>query len=590
MTTGNNNKGIYGGHRIILVIVLCLFGLCLVQSKRAPKKKARAKTNERVYLVHADVLHYDQYGRNPNAQILNGNVAFRHKGARLTCDSAYFYQESNSFKAFGHVKMLQGDTLSLLSDYAFYDGDNQMAEARNNVVLTHRGTKLYTDSLNYDRLYGIGYFFEGGRMVDKNNVLVSDWGEYDTETREAIFNYDVSLKNKKFLLNTDTLYYDTKTSLAHVVGPSRITSGESVINTTDGFYDTNKEVARLYGRATLTNKGKELTGDSLFYDEKAGVSRGYDNVVYKDIENKNELDCNYFWYDDKRGMAFATDSAVMKDYSRKDTLFVHSDTIRMFTYAMDTDSVYRTLHCYNKVRAFRTDVQAVCDSLVYNSKDSCMTMYKDPITWNAGRQLLGEVIKVYMKDSTLDKAHVINQALSAELLYDGKHYNQVASREMFAYFDKGELSGTEAVGNVMVVFYPMDDKDSTLTGLVYMETDTMRMYMKNRQLQRIWTPKSNGTMFPMTQIPPSRYKLPNFAWFDYIRPVNKDDIFNWRGKKDGTELRTIKRHTAPLQQISGGSVKTVSMSGGERTDTTGGNAGDVPEEPAIEDKTKDNSR
>lgn len=590
MTIRNKNKGIYDGHRIILVIVLCLFGLCLVQSKMAPAKKKRAKTNERVYLVHADVLHYDQYGRNPNAQILNGNVAFRHKGARLTCDSAYFYQESNSFKAFGHVKMLQGDTLSLFSDYAFYDGDNQMAEARNNVVLTHRGTKLYTDSLNYDRLYGIGYFFEGGRMVDRNNVLVSDWGEYDTETREAVFNYDVSLKNKKFLLNTDTLYYDTKTSLAHVVGPSRITSGESVINTVDGFYDTNKEVARLYGRATLTNKGKELTGDSLFYDEKEGVSRGYMNVVYKDVENKNELNCDYFWYNEKSGMALATDSAVMKDYSQKDTLFVHSDTIRMYTYNIDTDSVYRTLHCYYKVRAFRNDVQAVCDSLVYNSKDSCMTMYKDPITWNAERQLLGEIIKVYMKDSTIDRAHVINQALSAELLYDGKHYNQVTSREMFAYFDKGELSRTEAQGNVMVVFYPVDDKDSTLMGLVYLETDTLRMYMKDRQLQRIWTPKNSGTMYPMTQIPPSRYKLPDFVWFDYIRPVDKDDIFKWRGKKDGTELRTVVRHAAPLQQISGGLVKTVSVSveGNDKDDSDGINT--AVKETGSEYELKENSR
>lgn len=590
MTIRNKNKGIYDGHRIILVIVLCLFGLCLVQSKMAPAKKKRAKTNERVYLVHADVLHYDQYGRNPNAQILNGNVAFRHKGARLTCDSAYFYQESNSFKAFGHVKMLQGDTLSLFSDYAFYDGDNQMAEARNNVVLTHRGTKLYTDSLNYDRLYGIGYFFEGGRMVDRNNVLVSDWGEYDTETREAVFNYDVSLKNKKFLLNTDTLYYDTKTSLAHVVGPSRITSGESVINTVDGFYDTNKEVARLYGRATLTNKGKELTGDSLFYDEKEGVSRGYMNVVYKDVENKNELNCDYFWYNEKSGMALATDSAVMKDYSQKDTLFVHSDTIRMYTYNIDTDSVYRTLHCYYKVRAFRNDVQAVCDSLVYNSKDSCMTMYKDPITWNAERQLLGEIIKVYMKDSTIDRAHVINQALSAELLYDGKHYNQVTSREMFAYFDKGELSRTEAQGNVMVVFYPVDDKDSTLMGLVYLETDTLRMYMKDRQLQRIWTPKNSGTMYPMTQIPPSRYKLPDFVWFDYIRPVDKDDIFKWRGKKDGTELRTVVRHAAPLQQISGGQVKTVSVSveGNDKDDSDGINT--AVKETGSEYELKENSR
>ena len=76
----------------------------------APRKRQRHKTDERVYLQHADMLRFDEYGANPGAQILNGHVAFLHKGARMTCDSAYFYQETNSFKAFGHVHMRQGDT------------------------------------------------------------------------------------------------------------------------------------------------------------------------------------------------------------------------------------------------------------------------------------------------------------------------------------------------------------------------------------------------------------------------------------------------------------------------------------------------
>lgn len=386
------------------MVILCLFGLSMVQSRQAPKKKRRAKTDERVYLIHADQLRFNQFSSNPEAQILNGNVAFRHKGAKLYCDSAYFYQASNSFRAFGHVKMYQGDTLSLFSDYAYYDGNNQMAEARHNVILTHRKTKLYTDSLNYDRLYGIGYFFEGGKMIDKQNVLVSDWGEYDTETRQAVFNYNVNLKNPKFVLTTDTLHYDTRTSLAHIVGPSEITSGQSIIHTSQGYYDTNKERARLYGRSTLTNNGKTLTADSLFHNDKTKISQGFNNVVYNDTVNKNQMTSNYFWYNDDTGFAFATDSAVLKEYSQGDTLFVHSDTMKVYTFNINTDSVYRKAHCYNKVRAYRTDIQAVCDSLVYNTKDSCLTMYKDPITWNANRQLLGEVIEVYMKDSTIDRA------------------------------------------------------------------------------------------------------------------------------------------------------------------------------------------
>lgn len=557
MNTINKISRYLSGHRIQLAVVLCLFGLCVAQSRKVAKGRHRPKTDERVYLKHADMLRFNQYGEHAGAQILNGNVAFLHKGALLTCDSAYFYQESNSFKAFGHVKMRQGDTLSLTSDYAFYDGDNQMAEARHNVLLRHRGTKLYTDSLNYDRLYNIGYFFEGGKMVDRNNVLVSDWGEYDTETRKAVFNYNVNLRNPKFTLTTDTLHYDTRTSLANIVGPSVIRSKESVIHTSDGYYNTNTGRARLYGRSTMSNKGKEITGDSLFYDEKRGISQGYRNVIYKDTQKKNELHCNYLWYNEKNGFAFATENPVMMEYSQKDTLFVHSDTIKVITYHLNTDSVYRTAHCYNKVRAFRNDVQAVCDSLVYNTKDSCMTMYRDPIAWSGDRQLLGEEIQVFMKDSTIDRAHIINQALTAELMPDKEHYQQLSSKEMFAYFTKGQITQTEAIGNVRSIYYPVDDKDSTLMGLVYIETDTMKMFMRDRQLQKIWTSKTDGTWYPMTQIPPERYKLDGFTWFDYIRPINKDDIYEWRGKKDGSQLKNITRHAAPLQHIEGGELKSV---------------------------------
>ena len=557
MNTINKISRYLSGHRIQLAVVLCLFGLCVAQSRKVAKGRHRPKTDERVYLKHADMLRFNQYGEHAGAQILNGNVAFLHKGALLTCDSAYFYQETNSFKAFGHVKMRQGDTLSLTSDYAFYDGDNQMAEARHNVLLRHRGTKLYTDSLNYDRLYNIGYFFEGGKMVDRNNVLVSDWGEYDTETRKAVFNYNVNLRNPKFTLTTDTLHYDTRTSLANIVGPSVIRSKESVIHTSDGYYNTNTGRARLYGRSTMSNKGKEITGDSLFYDEKRGISQGYRNVIYKDTQKKNELHCNYLWYNEKNGFAFATENPVMMEYSQKDTLFVHSDTIKVITYHLNTDSVYRTAHCYNKVRAFRNDVQAVCDSLVYNTKDSCMTMYRDPIAWSGDRQLLGEEIQVFMKDSTIDRAHIINQALTAELMPDKDHYQQLSSKEMFAYFTKGQITQTEAIGNVRSIYYPVDDKDSTLMGLVYIETDTMKMFMRDRQLQKIWTSKTDGTWYPMTQIPPERYKLDGFTWFDYIRPINKDDIYEWRGKKDGTQLKNITRHAAPLQHIEGGELKSV---------------------------------
>ena len=538
------------GHRIFFILILCLFGFCLVQAMQAPRKKHKKRPEgERVYLLHADELRYDMFGRNPDAQIVKGKVSFMHQGGHLTCDSAYFYQGTNSVKAFGHVHYRQGDTLSLTCEKAEYDGMIQMMHARRNVVLHHRRQTLKTDSLDFDRLYNMANFFDGGTLIDGKDRLVSDWGEYHTETREAKFVFNVKLRSGKDVVTTDTLYYDVPTSTAHMVGPSKIVSGSSVVHTADGYYDTKTDKAKLFGRSTLVDKDKSITGDSLYY-VKNGESTGYGNVVYVDKKNKNTLTCNYLRYNEKTGMGFATKRPVAIDYSQKDTLWMHSDTMRIYTFNINTDSVYRKVHAYPHVRAFRNDMQAICDSLVFNSKDSCMTMYKDPVIWNANRQMLGEEIRAYMADSTIRFAHVIGQALSIEQMPDSVHYNQITSSEMKSYFEKGEMKMTEAIGNVQTVYYMTNDKDSSLVGLNYLETDTMRMYLgAARKLDKIWTNKFTSTMYPITQVPPAKYKLPNFAWFEDLRPTDKNDIFVWRGKSSGTELKSIKRHEAPLQSL-----------------------------------------
>ena len=57
-----------------------------------------------------------------DAEVLTGNVIFYHEGAYMYCDSAYLYQQNNSFEAFSNVTMEQGDTIFVYGDYLFYDG------------------------------------------------------------------------------------------------------------------------------------------------------------------------------------------------------------------------------------------------------------------------------------------------------------------------------------------------------------------------------------------------------------------------------------------------------------------------------------
>lgn len=530
----------------MLLCVLCLvacaaFSLSPSYSRAAASQPPR-NDPKRVYLVHADELRYDRF-RNNDAQVLTGSVQFEHEGARLYCDSANFFESTNSFEAWGHVRMVQGDTLSLTSDQGYYDGNQQMMEARDNVVLKHRTTTLYTNELYYDRIWSQGYFQNRGHLEDNNTVLFSDWGEYHTDTKMAVFFYDVTMLGDNFRLMTDSLYYDTQVKRAHIIGPSNIISGNSHIYSEKGYYNTVTDEAELLDRSTLDNQGRRLVGDSLWHNGKTGVSEAFVNVIFTDSVNKTILKCEYGHYEDSVGYAMCTDNALAIDYSQRDSLFVHGDTIKVFTFNIETDSVYRVMHVYNKVRAYRVDIQAVCDSLVYNSQDSCMTMYKDPITWNMDHQLVGDEIRVYMKDSVIDHAHVVENAFSIENLLKEKCFNQVSSKEMFAFFTDGQMRRAEAKDNVITIYYPEDKADSSFVGLVYMETSELRMFMnEERKLSRIWAPKSDGTMYPMSQIPPEKRYLEGFAWYDYVRPVSKDDIFNWRGKR-----REEHEETAALQ-------------------------------------------
>lgn len=534
-----------GRHRILVVSVLCLFGFCLLAQVRPAKKGEQKPAKSKVYLLHSDVLKKSPLNPDPDAQILIGNVAFRHDSVYMYCDSACFYEKTNSLEAFDNVKMVQGDTLFLYGDYLFYDGNTQIAQVRYNVRMENKNTTLLTDSLNYDRIYNLGYYFDGGTLMDEENVLTSEWGEYSPATKISVFNYDVKLVNPKFTLTSDTLRYSTATKIANILGPSDIVSDANHIYSELGFYNTQIGQAELLDRSVLTNEGKRLIGDSLFYDRVKGYGEAFDNVIMTDTVNKNMLTGDYCYYNELTKYAFATKKAVVVDYSQGDSLFMHADTLQMYTYYLNTDSMFRETRAYHKVRMYCADVQGVCDSLVFSSKDSCLTMYYDPILWNNNQQLLGEKIMIYMNDSTIDWAHIQNQALSVEQL-DSTSYNQVTGKEMKAWFQGGEMRKVDVIGSVRLVYYPMES-DSTLIGMNVSETSLLNMFLENRKMKKmIMSPKSNGTLYPMLQRPPEKMKLDNFVWFDYIRPLDKEDIFEWRGKKAGQELKKSNRSAVPL--------------------------------------------
>ena len=484
-----------------------------VMTDTVPPKKTK------VYLIHSNTLSFDKAVK-PDAQILNGDVCFRHDSSYMYCDSAYFFEQTNSLEAFSNVRMEQGDTLFVYGDYLFYDGNTQVAYLRENVRMENGQVTLFTDSLNYERIPNIGYYFEGGLIVDSLNQLSSFYGQYSPETKLAVFNDSVQVENPDFTLYSDTLHYDTESKVATILGPSVIVSDSGTIHTSRGWYDTVNNTSLLLDQSQVESGEKILIGDSIFYNRDTGMGEVYGNMSLIDTAQHVTLQGEYGYYNEQTGYAFATDSARFLEYSQGDTLFLHADTLQMVT----VDSVYREIKAYYGVRFYRIDMQGVCDSMQFNTRDSVLYMYTEPVLWNEQYQLYGDTIAIYMNDSTIEYAHVIQFAFAAQHV-DSSYYNQLKGNDLKAYFEGQAVHQIDVAGNAESIFYPLE-KDGAKVGMNETKSGFLTIWVKDNKLDKlkIW-PSPVGSMTPIPDLKPDQKMLKDFYWFDYLRPKNKDDIY-----------------------------------------------------------------
>lgn len=161
--------------------------------------------------------------------MLIDSVRLRHDSTYTHRNSALIFRKINSVEASSSVYMEQGDTLFIYDDCLYYDGMMQIVQLRENVKVTNRNTTLLTGSLNYDRLYDLGYHFKGEILMDEGNVLIFDWGEYSPAIKQPIFSHGVKLMNSRFVLTSDTLRYNTENKTAAVLGSSNIVSDNNYI-------------------------------------------------------------------------------------------------------------------------------------------------------------------------------------------------------------------------------------------------------------------------------------------------------------------------------------------------------------------------
>ena len=510
-------------HRAPFLVVLCFLVICAfaeTPSFSKQKRKKPERSTKDIVLKKA-VTMYQPSDKSPI--VLIDSVILYHDGATMYCDSALLDEGKNTFEAFGRVKIKQGDTLTLTGDYMFYDGVYRLAKVRRNVVLEDKKAKmtLFTDSLNFDRMMNIAYYFDGGMVVDPENELTSAWGQYEPNLKLATFRDSVKLVNPKFVIHSDTLQYNPVTHQTTILGPSVVESDSGTIYTSRGWYNTTTEESMLLDQSLVVNKAKTefLIGDTIFFNRLKSIADVYGNMILQDTLRKVIVKGDRGHYDGGLRYAWTTKKAEAMEYSQKDTLYLHADSLQM-----TPDSTFSRLKAFHNGRFYRIDIQGVGDSIQYNSRDSVMHLFRRAVVWNANNQIAGDTIHVFRKDSTVDHMIVKQDAYIMEQI-DSLKYNQLKGRTIYAYMDGKELRHVLVNGNAESIFYPQE-KDKSFIGHNQTESSFLTIDFENKKVKKLklW-PSPTATMTPLPELKPEMLRLSNLFWLDYLRPLNKDDIF-----------------------------------------------------------------
>jgi lipopolysaccharide export system protein LptA len=403
--------------------------------------------------------------------------------------------------------VMRSDSTRVYCEDGFYDVENNLAEFRQNAQYIRGNQRATADTIRYDGTRGI-YTLDGHAEFREGN------------RREA---------------TGDLIQYDEKNDVTVLEGNAYFRDSTQTIRGESIRYDAKKKIYKTTGRSRVEDGPQILQADDIDYSEELGLGLASGNVIWQDTSANLTIQSATAEYNQNTGFLKATGGLrgrpLLITLIDGDSLFMTADTLlsqRTDTIATDSS---RLLQAYHDVRIYKTDLQALCDSLAYSTVDSLFRMFRAPVIWSDTSQFTADTIHIQLANDQLDRILLYNNSFiinSPDQLF----FNQIKGKDIIARFDSSELRKMEVLGNAESVYYPLDDAGAYI-GVNKTLCSEMNINFGNNQVREIiFFNEPEGKLEPMNAVDHDAIKLAGFDWQTKPRPKSRDDLF-------GPPLRTL---------------------------------------------------
>lgn len=253
----------------------------------------------------------------------------------------------------------------------------------------------------------------------------------------------------------------------------------------------------------------------------------------------------------KRGVWTAPDSVVVDSLDSlavvpADSVVVAVDTAQT---APKVDTIERVIRGFHNVRLYKSDVQAVSDSIAAFSKDSTIVMYDSPIMWNGLNQITSSKTTFYTNGEAIDRGYFEGDPIMASQV-DKDHFNQVAGKTMTAFFRNNNVYRNDVNSNAQALYWMQEEGSPDIIAYATLIAADITFLLANQMVTHInGYINSEWTIYPPEMIPAEvPTVLDWFKWQPERKPTRNDVFDRVMRPSERKEYESMEKPRFPISR------------------------------------------
>ena len=496
------------------------------------------------------------------------------------------YNATSQIVTFLAPTLIQQDTARIYTEAGFYDIDEKKASFTKKPQYLKNDQKAWARIMRYDGNKKEVTLVGDAHFEDSTTYATADFITYNEELDITTLEGNAFIQDEDRTITGEKITYDARNETYTTRGRSHIVDGEKILDADQVDYDKEKDVGTAAGNVIWVDTTENMTVRCEFAEHskkrnylKASGGRLGRPLLIKIIDN----DSLFVSADTLMSLELSASETVKtqdstavslteqpaKDSVQADTLEKTAivgkpplpevsptlpvvDSVQLLqrdsltpeglaslqqrqgpppSVTGNKDDTTRIILAFHDVRIFKSDLQAICDSLSYSTRDSMFRLYQNPVTWSDTSQFTADTVQIQLANDQIDRIFMRQNSFIINSP-DEVFFNQIKGKNSTAFFEAGKLRRVRVTGNAESVYYALDDDDAYI-GVNQIICSEMLMLFDSSKVEGIkFYTEPKATLFPMKQADHEKLKMPGFRWQIDKRPDSLEDLFTPKKKEE----------------------------------------------------------